>query len=491
MKKMMSKEDGSWFSFGTLLGLMALISSVLPSDLRISASHVIRLIISHFSQYVQYTIPEFDGANMNELYLAIELYLSTPAAKLAKKINLTLPKNSSSLVFGLDEYTESIPDFSFKPGSFKAWWLFRSHEPSKPSFSWREEVPDVRRYLILSIKKKDREVLNSYMDHIMARAKEMKIAQRDRKIFTNLKDRDYGYFNRGKVWESVSFKHPATFDTLAMDPVLKEKIKEDLRDFATGEDFYNRVGRAWKRGYLLYGPPGTGKSSMIAAMANFLQYDVYDLELTQVKSNVHLKDLLIKTSNRSIIVIEDIDCSLDLTANRTKKKKKNDADKDKAKRPTDSSKSDSGNELTLSGLLNFTDGLWSCCGSERLFVFTTNHIEKLDPALLRSGCMDMHIHLSYCGFQAFRVLTKNYLGVEEHEMFDEIRAAMDEEGVAMTPAEISEVLTREKRDVDGAMRFLVKELKESKAKRAMEKLELLKEMEEDNEEDPAEKPKET
>ena len=37
-----------------------------------------------------------------------------------------------------------------------------------------------------------------------------------------------------------------------------------------------------KRGYLLHGPPGTGKSSMIAAMANHLKYDIYDLELTKV-----------------------------------------------------------------------------------------------------------------------------------------------------------------------------------------------------------------
>ena len=163
-----------------------------------------------------------------------------------------------------------------------------------------------------------------------------------------------------------------------------------------------------------------------------------------------------------------------------KKKKKK---KKKSKDHENDSNADTDNELTLSGLLNFTDGLWSCCGSERLFVFTTNHIEKLDPALLRSGRMDMHIHLSYCAFQGFLVLAKNYLGVEEHEMFDEIRAAMGEEGVAMTPAEISEVLTREKRDVDGALRSLVKELKESKAKRALEKLELLKEMEEDKEEE--------
>jgi chaperone BCS1 len=84
------------------------------------------------------------------------------------------------------------------------------------------------------------------------------------------------------MWQSVPFKHPSTFDTLAMEPDSIARIKGDLKSFMEGKNFFERVGRAWKRGYLLYGPPGTGKSSMIAAMANFLKYDVYDLELTQV-----------------------------------------------------------------------------------------------------------------------------------------------------------------------------------------------------------------
>jgi chaperone BCS1 len=118
------------------------------------------------------------------------------------------------------------------------------------------------------------------------------------------------------MWESVPFKHPSTFDTLAMSPELKTEIKADLLDFTKGEQFYHRAGKAWKRGYLLYGPPGTGKSSMIAAIANYLQYDVYDVELTEVASNSELRKLLIQTTNRSVIVIEDIDCSLDLSERR-------------------------------------------------------------------------------------------------------------------------------------------------------------------------------
>ena len=58
---------------------------------------------------------------------------------------------------------------------------------------------------------------------------------------------------------------------------MKQQIIYDLVNFKNGKEYYDKIGKAWKRGYLLYGPPGTGKSTMIAAMANFMYYDVYDL----------------------------------------------------------------------------------------------------------------------------------------------------------------------------------------------------------------------
>ncbi|CAK9180566.1 unnamed protein product, partial [Ilex paraguariensis] len=69
-------------------------------------------------------------------------------------------------------------------------------------------------------------------------------------------------------------------------------------------------------------PAGTVKSTLIAAMANLLGYDIYDLELTAVKDNTELRRLLIETPSKSIIVIEDIDCSVDLTGQRKKKEEK-------------------------------------------------------------------------------------------------------------------------------------------------------------------------
>lgn len=88
-----------------------------------------------------------------------------------------------------------------------------------------------------------------------------------------------------------------------MDHKLKQSIIDDLNMFIKRNDYYKKIGKAWKRGYLLYGPPGTGKSSLIAAMANHLRFDIYDLELTAVTSNSDLRRLLVGMGNRSILVI--------------------------------------------------------------------------------------------------------------------------------------------------------------------------------------------
>lgn len=116
--------------------------------------------------------------------------------------------------------------------------------------------------------------------------------------------------------------------------------------------------------------------------------------------------------------------------------------------------------VTLSGLLNFTDGLWSCCGRERIIIFTTNYIEKLDKALLRAGRMDKHIHMSWCGFPAFQTLARNNLGLEWHDLFPEIEAAIANKAIA--PAEVSELMLKKKRNPTAALEGLLDTLGRAK-----------------------------
>ncbi|XP_066394349.1 AAA-ATPase At4g25835-like [Miscanthus floridulus] len=444
-----------WTALASLMGAFAFLQGVVhamfPAELRAALARLLGRLTRAFSPYCYFDVTEMEGMSTNEIYDAVQLYLSSTAAPASgARLSLSRPLNASSFTFGLAASDRVVDTFA---GCAVTWEHVVAPRQGQ-GFSWRP-LPEEKRRFTLRIRRGDRDkLLPAYLDHILAAAADIRRRSQDRMLYTNARG---GVMDtRGLPWDPVPFKHPSTFDTLAMDPARKAAIMADLRDFADGSAFYERTGRAWKRGYLLYGPPGTGKSSMIAAMGNFLGYDVYDLELTEVTSNAELRKLLMKTTSKSIIVIEDIDCSVDLT-NRAAKPPK--PTKQQLRLPSiDGTMVDqdggagAGRSITLSGLLNFTDGLWSCCGAERIFVFTTNHVDKLDPALLRSGRMDMHIFMSYCSFPALKILLKNYLGFQGDEELDRLSDSDTMRGLEewvdaaeITPADVSEMLIKNRR----------------------------------------------
>ena len=119
-------------------------------------------------------------------------------------------------------------------------------------------------------------------------------------------------------------------------------------------------------------------------------------------------------------------------------------------------------QFTLSGILNILDGLWSSCGDERILVFTSNHkdpLERFDPALFRPGRMDVHVHMSYCTMDVFKMLASTYLDVnEDHGLYGQIEALFAYAEVQVTPAEIAEEFSRTE-DPDAALKAVIKVLK--------------------------------
>ena len=113
-------------------------------------------------------------------------------------------------------------------------------------------------------------------------------------------------------------------------------------------------------------------------------------------------------------------------------------------------------------MLNFIDGPWLSFGDERIIVFTTNHQDRIDPALLRSGHMGMHIQMPYSTPCGFKTLASNYPGTSNHSLFPEIEKLIME--VDVTPAEIAEELMKSEEAniaVEGLIVFL-KRVKDGK-----------------------------
>ncbi|CAN0919198.1 AAA-ATPase At5g17760 [Linum grandiflorum] len=387
----------------------------------------------------------------NEVFDAAQTYLSTKISPDAKclKVSKTYGDKLCSITFDdgeliHDNFQDVALQWRFCVSEANQNRAYPADDSELDHIYGKEKVK--RHFELTFLKEKKELVLDSYIPYILEQAERIRGKRKSMKLHTLNTTGSYM-----KTWNSVRMNHPASFDTLAMEPSLKEALIRDLDRFGKRRDFYKRVGRAWKRGYLLHGPPGTGKSSLVAAMANYLKFDVYDLQLASITSDSELRRILTAMGNRSILVIEDIDCSCNLVPNNNLVPKK---------------KKEEVNvmislvlQITLAGLLNFIDGLWSSCGEERIIVFTTNHKEKLDPALLRPGRMDMHIHMSHCTNEGFKVLANNYLGIngdESHKLFGEIGGLIEEAKVS--PAQVAEELMMTE-DADVALEGLVNMLK--------------------------------
>ncbi|MCL7038091.1 hypothetical protein MKW94_008333 [Papaver nudicaule] len=427
----MRKMGDHWAAIGTSLGsimvLYKMIEHFFPYGfLHTHVEKYTQRILRCTNLYVQISIDEYTGElidQKNQSYTFTEAYLNATALKHAMQLTACTAKNSEKLVLNMVDYEMTITD-EFHGAKFY-WMLTSTNEFGKP------RKVDNDRSLTVTFHKRNRKlVMDMYLDHVMEKGRELLERNQQRKLYTN-NSRDDWY--KQEMWSHVIHNHPATFDNLAMDMAKKEDIIKDLTAFSKAKDYYAKIGKAWKRGYLLFGPPGTGKSTMIAAISKFLNYDIYDLELKSVRGgNSELRKLLLDTSDRSIIVIEDIDCSIELT-NKRKKKKIRSRDQEMW---ADHRHGEM--VVTLSVLLNFIDGLWSSTGGERLIIFTTNHVEKLDPALIRRGRMDKLIELGYCSFDGFKILAKNYLNIDDHSLFETIRCLISE--TQITPADVAENL---------------------------------------------------
>ncbi|KAH9034637.1 P-loop containing nucleoside triphosphate hydrolase protein [Lactarius pseudohatsudake] len=187
-------------------------------------------------------------------------------------------------------------------------------------------------------------------------------------------------------WNGARQKRP--MNSIVLEPAVKEMLLADCRDFLRSEDWYAERGIPFRRGYLLHGVPGSGKTSLIHSLAGELGLDIYVVSLSSKgMSDNTLTTLMGNVPSRCILLLEDLDAAFTRGISR---------DSTSTGAPTAPTKAaaeaNDGSTLSLSGLLNSLDGVAAAEG--RLLFATTNHIERLDPALSRPGRMDVWVNFT-------------------------------------------------------------------------------------------------
>jgi ATPase family associated with various cellular activities (AAA) len=145
-------------------------------------------------------------------------------------------------------------------------------------------------------------------------------------------------------------------------PAEVQPAVEEFTRWLESEAWFKARGVPWRRGMGLYGPPGTGKTSLVRALAQLGRMPVWCFDVASL-SNAEMMDAWqqMQETVPCIALIEDIDGAFHGRTNVV-------ATANDGQRP-----------LTFDCLLQCLGGIESADGV--FVVVTTNHIDKVDPAL--------------------------------------------------------------------------------------------------------------
>lgn len=189
-------------------------------------------------------------------------------------------------------------------------------------------------------------------------------------------------------WKRQGEQASRRFDSVILPQKTKDDITHHIETFLAEREWYLEKGIPYRTGIVLHGVPGTGKTSLVRGICERFDKSLYVINLNTLTDQA-LEEAFGALPRGSVVLMEDID-TYSITNER----------KEGVKPSSAEAMSEVIGGLTLSGLLNAIDGIVASDG--RILIATTNHLEKLDPALIRKGRFNLSVNINYLSDECFR-----------------------------------------------------------------------------------------
>lgn len=311
---------------------------------------------------------EFTVHNTDTVFHWIELWLARhPYARRARRLKVTIEGGGRGIPENDDGNRQQR--WAFVPGAGRHVFFHRGR-----LLTVNHEIDEEQKTAFLAERyefrlfSRNRAVVRQIIEEAAA------LAEDDRRVRIHVWNDGY--------WKTVARKTGRPVSSVVLPPGSIEGVEAKIEWFRGAEEWFAHRGIPYRLGLLFAGPPGTGKSSLIMALANRFRRPLYVLNLGALRDDDALLDAFTDVPAHALLVIEDID-ACDAAASRVTAPKNDRKDDNRA--------ADGGDRKTLRGvsmsaLLNVIDGAVATDG--RILIMTTNHPEKLDPALVRPGRVD-------------------------------------------------------------------------------------------------------